>query len=139
MKRLAWFVLGVMLMSQPASTVALSVNLFYDTTTETYYNYVLFAAGSARLSETAKRILDRQAAMLISAGRLKVSIEGFVDKGEADSKRAAIELGKRRAQAVKDYLVSKGITADLIRADGYGFHDFHRGPAMNRVAVTKLR
>ncbi len=72
MKQLASFVLGVVLMSQPASTAALSVNLFYDTTTETYYNYVLFASGSAQLNEKSKHILARQAAMLISAGRLKV-------------------------------------------------------------------
>ena len=48
----------------------------------------------------------------------KVTVEGFADP--AGSNRYNAELSKRRADAVKAYVSSKGLDASLINSIGYG-------------------
>ena len=48
----------------------------------------------------------------------KVTIEGFADP--AGSQRYNLELSSRRAGAVRDYLVSKGMTGNELNPIGYG-------------------
>jgi outer membrane protein OmpA-like peptidoglycan-associated protein len=49
---------------------------------------------------------------------LKLTIEGHVsDNGNADQ---AMTLSTSRAEAVKDYLVSQGVSADRITTTGFG-------------------
>jgi peptidoglycan-associated lipoprotein len=48
----------------------------------------------------------------------KVTIEGFADP--AGSARYNLSLSKRRAEAVKDYLVSNGLTMNELGVVGYG-------------------
>jgi hypothetical protein len=138
MKRFVWFVLGVMLMSLSAPAGADTIIYFYDHETKSTFNWVLFAPGSAQLSENAKRVLDRQIACLNSGGRTKLSICGNADKVEVDNKDAAVRLGKHRAQAVKDYFVFKGFAASDITTMGKGWIDYGHGPAKNRLAITRI-
>lgn len=127
-----------MLMSQPAPAGAVTIFYFYDHETESYFNWVLFALRSAQLNDKARRVLDRQIAYLNSGGRTKLSICGNADKAEVDNKGAAIELGERRAQAVKDYFVSKGFAASDITTMGKGWIDYGHGQAKNRLAITEI-
>ena len=138
MKRFAWFVLGVMMMSLPAPAEADVIIHFYDHETKSLFNWVLFAPRSAQLNDKAKRILDRQIPYLISEGRPRVSICGNADKAEVDNIDAAIELGERRAQAVKGYFVSKGFAARDITTMGKSWIDYGHGPAKNRLAITRI-
>ncbi|MCH7544399.1 MAG: hypothetical protein IIB65_12265 [Proteobacteria bacterium] len=55
-----------------------------------------------------------------------------------DNKDAAIELGERRAQAVKDYFVFKGFAVNDITNMGDGWIDYGHGPAKNRLAITAI-
>jgi OmpA-OmpF porin, OOP family len=63
-------------------------------------------------------ILDIVTNVLSVNTKLRVSIEGHTDnKGKASYNR---KLSKRRADAVKAYLVSKGIAGDRLETVGYG-------------------
>lgn len=77
-----------------------------------------FAEGSAALDETAKITLDKQAAWLVQYPAIPVKIQGFADDPGSASQNVA--LSAKRAEAVKAYLVSRGVTPDRISVKGYG-------------------
>lgn len=81
---------------------------------------VHFEYDSAELREADRPVLDRFASVVTEyyPGAL-VTVEGFTDpSGEAAYN---LQLGKRRAQAVSEYLAtSGGFTADHLRAVSYG-------------------
>jgi peptidoglycan-associated lipoprotein len=70
------------------------------------------------LRPEATRVLDEAISALKENTTLRVEIEGHTcNIGTAEYNLA---LGDRRANAVKDYLVSRGITADRLRTVSYG-------------------
>jgi outer membrane protein OmpA-like peptidoglycan-associated protein len=79
---------------------------------------ILFDAGKTTLKAGAKKTLDRIAEQLKSDPAIKVVVEGHTDNtGKSDKNMA---LSEKRAQAVRDYLVSKGVPEDRITASGKG-------------------
>lgn len=62
--------------------------------------------------------LDQDAATLKEWGDVKVEVAGHTDSIGSDSYN--IKLSERRAEAVRTYLVGKGIAADRLSAKGYG-------------------
>ena len=62
--------------------------------------------------------LDQDAATLKEWGDTKVEVAGHTDSIGSDSYN--IKLSQRRAEAVRTYLVGKGIAADRLSAKGYG-------------------
>jgi outer membrane protein OmpA-like peptidoglycan-associated protein len=80
---------------------------------------VQFETDSDKITGTGSfEILDIVAMVLKGNTAVRVSIEGHTDnKGNADHNR---ELSKRRAEAVKKYLVEKGIVADRLETVGWG-------------------
>jgi outer membrane protein OmpA-like peptidoglycan-associated protein len=96
-----------------------------------------FAERLFRVNNVAKAILDNVAVQLNSNPRLRAAVAGYTD----DSKREAAvkELGLKRAQAVVDYLVSKGVDASRLSATNGGVSTIgdnttREGRAMNRRA-----
>jgi peptidoglycan-associated lipoprotein len=70
------------------------------------------------LRPEATRVLDEAVAAMRENATLRVEIEGHTcNIGTAEYNLA---LGDRRANAVKDYLVSRGVTADRLRTVSYG-------------------
>jgi outer membrane protein OmpA-like peptidoglycan-associated protein len=70
------------------------------------------------LRPEATRVLDVAIAAVKENATLRVEIEGHTcNIGTAEYNLA---LGDRRANAVKDYLVSRGVTADRLRTVSYG-------------------
>lgn len=77
-----------------------------------------FAEGSASLDDTAMRTLDSQADWLLRYPQWKVKLQGFSDDpGGPEDNRV---LSQRRADAVRDYLVARGVSRDRMLAKGYG-------------------
>jgi outer membrane protein OmpA-like peptidoglycan-associated protein len=96
-----------------------------------------FAVGGKRVNNEAKAVLDNVAVQMKNDPRLRASIAGFIDKGEAKS------VGLKRAKAVAEYLVSKGIDASRIATtDGgvsaIGNRKTAAGRAENRRAEVFL-
>ena len=79
---------------------------------------VFFALDSTRLSADALTVLDRQAEWLRAHPSVTVLIAGNCD--ERGTREYNIALGARRASAVFDYLVGRGVAASRMRTISYG-------------------
>jgi peptidoglycan-associated lipoprotein len=79
---------------------------------------VFFETDSTELTEQARGTLDKQAQWLSNYNRYSFTIEGHAD--ERGTREYNIALGARRAQTVREYLVSRGIAANRMRTISYG-------------------
>jgi peptidoglycan-associated lipoprotein len=79
---------------------------------------VFFETDSSELTEQARATLDKQAQWLNNYNRYAFTIEGHAD--ERGTREYNIALGARRAQTVREYLVSRGIAAARMRTISYG-------------------
>ena len=79
---------------------------------------VNFDFDSAELTVSARSTLNRQAAFLSLNQDLMIVIEGHAD--ERGTREYNLALGDRRATAVRDYLVAKGINSARVRTVSYG-------------------
>ena len=79
---------------------------------------VFFESDQTDLTPTAVATLDKQAQWLSRYPRYTFLIEGHAD--ERGTREYNFSLGARRAQAVRDYLSSRGISAARIRTVSYG-------------------
>jgi peptidoglycan-associated lipoprotein len=79
---------------------------------------VFFETDSSELTEQSRATLDKQAQWLNNYNRYSFTIEGHAD--ERGTREYNIALGARRAQTVREYLVSRGIAAQRMRTISYG-------------------
>ena len=79
---------------------------------------VFFESDSTELSSTAQTTLDKQAEWLNRYNRYSFAIEGHAD--ERGTREYNFALGARRAEAVKNYLISRGVAASRIRTTSFG-------------------
>jgi outer membrane protein OmpA-like peptidoglycan-associated protein len=79
---------------------------------------ILFDTGKTSLKPGAKATLTRIARQLQTDPSLKIAVEGHTDNVGTAAKNQA--LSEKRANAVRDYLVSAGIASDHITATGRG-------------------
>jgi outer membrane protein OmpA-like peptidoglycan-associated protein len=85
------------------------------------YKNVQFATGSSTLTSTAKVELDKLVGILNKYPELNISIDGYTDNtGKVESNKV---LSQKRADAVKTYLVGKGIADTRLKATGYGIEN----------------
>jgi outer membrane protein OmpA-like peptidoglycan-associated protein len=95
-----------------------------------------FETGSATLTADSDRQLDSLAAVLKAYGNVNVNVDGYTDNvGDAAANK---KLSADRAASVKNALVSKGIDATRVTAQGFGeekplaSNDTEDGRAKNR-------
>ena len=79
---------------------------------------VFFDTDSSELSPLARATLDKQAQWLNNYNRYAFTIEGHAD--ERGTREYNIALGARRAQTVREYLISRGVQAQRMRTISYG-------------------
>ena len=79
---------------------------------------VLFDTGKYTLKPNTKIDLARVAGILLSYPGLKVQVEGYTDSVGGDEYN--MKLSQDRANTVRDFLVSQGVVADNITAEGFG-------------------
>jgi len=79
---------------------------------------VLFDTGRAELKSGAGRKLDQLAQFLVEHPDRRVQIDGFTDSVGTDSYNE--ELSQRRANTVREALISRGIESSRIGTEGYG-------------------
>ena len=79
---------------------------------------VFFETDSSELTEQARATLDKQAQWLSNYNRYSFTVEGHAD--ERGTREYNIALGARRAQTVREYLVSRGIAGSRMRTISYG-------------------
>ena len=95
-----------------------------------------FGFNSAELTPETRAILDEQAAVLEKEVDVRVEIAGHTDSIGPEEYNQG--LSERRAKAVEEYIISKGISADRLEIMGYGPsspiapNDTKEGRAKNR-------
>ncbi|HEY6944071.1 MAG TPA: peptidoglycan-associated lipoprotein Pal [Candidatus Acidoferrum sp.] len=97
----------------PPPPPAAPVRDFYQEVRDAYFDY-----DKADIREDARAALSKTADYLKSEPSIKVTIEGHCD--ERGSTEYNLGLGDRRAAAVKQYLVSLGVTADRMTTVSFG-------------------
>jgi len=80
---------------------------------------VFFETDSSELTPQSRATLDKQAQWLNNYSQYgQFTIEGHAD--ERGTREYNIALGARRAQTVRDYLISHGVAANRMRTISYG-------------------
>ena len=79
---------------------------------------MFFETDSSELTDQARATLDKQSQWLNNYNRYSFTIEGHAD--ERGTREYNIALGARRAETVRQYLVSRGISAQRMRTISYG-------------------
>ena len=104
---------------------------------------VLFATGKSELLPIAKSKLDQVASALINQGFKAIVVQGYTDSRGSASDNQTLSL--KRAQSVREYLVTQKIPSEKISAEGQGAskpvapNDTAEGRAENRrveIVVT---
>jgi outer membrane protein OmpA-like peptidoglycan-associated protein len=103
---------------------------------------IYFATGRAKIRRRSFRLLDKAVKVLTQYKTLRLEITGHTDsRGKAALNQ---ELSRKRAQAVKDYMVKKGVAGERLIAQGKGSdapiasNKTRRGRAKNRRIEFKV-
>ncbi|WP_019222792.1 peptidoglycan-associated lipoprotein Pal [Bartonella rattaustraliani] len=79
---------------------------------------IFFSLDSSSIKPDAARVLMRQAEWLLRYPYYSIMIEGHAD--ERGTREYNLALGQRRAVAVRNYLISLGVSAQRIQTISYG-------------------
>jgi len=82
---------------------------------------ILFAIGSDRLSIISYKAMDQLALLLVAHNELHLTIEGYTDN--TGTPETNLVLSQLRADAVKKYLIKKGVQENRITSTGFGQED----------------
>lgn len=114
-----------------------------DTLDKALSNRVVeFETGSANLTTPGQRILDEMAAAIMGIGTPKVHLIGHTDN--AGNRLSNLRLSLARANAVRTYLIGKGISPETLSTGGAGSdhpistNDTQQGRAQNRRIEFRL-
>ena len=77
-----------------------------------------FESGKAALTDSGKAILDQMSVALLGLKDKKVEVIGHTDN--AGSRAGNLSLSQARAEAVKAYVVGRGVRADMVTVSGEG-------------------
>lgn len=103
---------------------------------------VFFGYDQYDLAPEARSTLDMQAEWLTRYPNVTITIEGHAD--ERGTREYNLALGDRRANAVRGYLISRGVDASRVQTISYGkerpavFGSDDQSWAQNRRGVTKV-
>ena len=79
---------------------------------------VHFGYNEYNIEDSDKGVLGRQAAWLAKYPSVRLTVEGHCD--ERGTREYNLALGARRANAVKEYLVSQGVSTGRLETISYG-------------------
>ena len=85
---------------------------------QTIGDRVLFAVDQSTLNPTAQATLAQQAGWMNRNPGYAALIEGHAD--EQGTREYNLALGERRANAVREYLISQGVAGNRLRTISYG-------------------
>lgn len=79
---------------------------------------VTFEHGKANLKEESHSLLDQVALMIKANPDVKVRVEGHTD--DTGPKAINWRLSRQRAEAVRRYIIGRGVAPARLRAEGFG-------------------
>lgn len=129
-----------------ADAEAASIQREQDVLTVSFKGDFVFDFDSAILKPGAYDEINRVAEVLIKYPKTTISIEGHTDSKGTEEYN--LDLSKKRAEAVKDALIGKGLTPSRLKTIGFGEskpiadNDTAEGRQMNRrvrVVIIPVR
>ncbi len=93
-------------------------NRLVDRTTWFDFDRLTFAEGSDAIRAESHEQVENIAAILQAYPAARIKIGGYTDS--TGDRRANERLSQRRADAVRDALIARGVERDRIEAEGYG-------------------
>jgi len=111
---------------------------------------LLFPSGGWQLSDQGKKIISQFAAKLAPTTQNKIVVNGYTDNKPIgpDLIRKGVttnqQLSEKRATNVMEYMISQGLSADLVSAKGWGeenpvaANDTAKGREQNRRVELTL-
>ncbi|MFY9112593.1 MAG: outer membrane beta-barrel domain-containing protein [Desulfomonilia bacterium] len=100
------------------------------------FGTILFDTGSSKIKPESRPVIDEAVSYLEQHPEVKLEIQGHTDN--VGSEEFNLRLSEARAEAVKEYMVARGIAEDRLSTRGYGFsvpaasNDTREGRAKNR-------
>jgi len=79
---------------------------------------IFFEFGKDKIQKKSFKTLDRAVTILKDFPSIRIEISGHTD--DVGSEEANLDLSRRRAESVKNYMVEKGVEASRIETVGYG-------------------
>lgn len=79
---------------------------------------IQFENGKATIKKSSNKLLDQIAKTFIDNPTYRIEVQGHTDN--VGNYKFNVDLSERRAQAVRDYLIKKGVPATSLTAHGYG-------------------
>ena len=104
---------------------------------------VFYELNASTLSDDSQATLSKQSAWLAKYPQVSVQVAGNCD--DRGTEEFNLALGQRRANAAKDYLVAKGVSAERITTISYGkdrptaLGDNDQAWSQNRNAITSVK
>lgn len=108
-----------------------------------YFKTIRFETNNAKLDKSAIDALNKTIAQMKANKNVKFVIHGHADNSGTDAEN--MKLSIKRADAVKNYIVSKGIKATMISCEGFGStkslasNDTQEGKSKNRRAEIRVK
>ena len=111
---------------------------------------LLFPSGGWEMSDRGKQLIGQYATKLAPSQQNKILVSGYTDNhpiGPALQRQGITsnqDLSQKRAENVKDFLVSQGFNPNLVEAQGFGEADpvapntTPQGRAQNRRVVLSV-
>jgi len=104
---------------------------------DTHFNF-----NESTLTDTAKILLDKEVQVLKDNPKMKVRMAGFTSAAGTEENNQ--KLSERRANAVRDYLIGKGIAQGRITTIGYGMTkpavcEIYPGDVNSKEAKANMR
>ena len=96
----------------------MELEIMYEAAKDYTLNNLQFDTGKSTIKTVSFSILDNVAELLVLKPTMKIEIAGHTDSDGDDA--ANLLLSQQRADAVKQYLIKKGIAANRMTAKGYG-------------------
>lgn len=96
----------------------MELEIMYEAAKDYTLDNLQFDTGKSTLKTVSFPILDNVAELLLLKPTMKIEIAGHTDSDGDDA--ANLVLSQQRADAVKQYLMKKGIAANRMTAKGYG-------------------
>ena len=103
---------------------------------------VAFRTGSMQLTNESKKRLKKAASIMKNYEGYSYKIQGHTDN--RGNENFNIKLSKKRAEAVKAYLISQGVAAEILSTEGLGSsqpiasNDTREGRFQNRRVVFEI-
>jgi outer membrane protein OmpA-like peptidoglycan-associated protein len=95
-----------------------TLEIVYDPPLSLVLENLLFDTGKSRIRPESYAMLDELVDYLKRKEKIKIRLEGHTDN--VGSEESNLRLSEQRAEAVKNYLIEKGISGDRLKAKGFG-------------------